>query len=211
MDQKKSTLILSTAYLGPVSYFANFLKYSTIIIEQYENYNKQSYRNRCIICSANGALPLSIPVKKTNGTKTLIRDIKIDYDTPWNKIHLRGIESGYKNAPFYEQYIDLLLPFYTKQHPFLLDFNLQLTGMILKEMGIDSHYSLSNTFIQPDKYTDDMRYTLHPKKSIDLIKIRYHQVFESRYGFMPDMSIIDLLFNEGPYCLSILRDCVETE
>ena len=104
-------LLLSTAYFPPIAYFCAIKQYGSVYIEQYENFGKQSYRNRCEIMTANGVIPLTVPVAKAN-SKTCIKDLKIVYQTNWQKLHYKGIESAYKNSPYYEYYIDDLIPFF---------------------------------------------------------------------------------------------------
>ena len=111
--------LLTTAYFPPIAYFSCLKKAEVTYIEQYENFGKQSYRNRCEIMTANGVIALTVPVAKAN-SKTLIKDLKIVYPTPWQKLHFRGIESAYKNSPYYEYYIDDLMPFFEKQETYLL-------------------------------------------------------------------------------------------
>ena len=115
--------LLTTAYFPPIAYFSCLKKAEVTYIEQYENFGKQSYRNRCEIMTANGVIALTVPVAKAN-SKTLIKDLKIVYPTPWQKLHFRGIESAYKNSPYYEYYIDDLMPFFEK-HP----LSITLRGM----------------------------------------------------------------------------------
>ena len=122
--------LLTTAYFPPIAYFSCLKKAEVTYIEQYENFGKQSYRNRCEIMTANGVIALTVPVAKAN-SKTLIKDLKIVYPTPWQKLHFRGIESAYKNSPYYEYYIDDLMPFFEKQETYLFDHNLAILTTIL--------------------------------------------------------------------------------
>ncbi len=199
-------IILSTAYLAPIQYFTKFVKYDKVIIEAHENFIKQTYRNRCKIYGANGELSLTIPVKKSN-PKTKIKELLIDYDTNWRKLHWKSIESAYNSSPFFEYYIDDFLPFFTKKHKYLFDFNTELLIMILEILDINTNIEFTDKYFHNEYELDDFREQIHPKKrNVDknFIAIEYTQVFQSKYGFIPNLSIVDLLFNEGPNSFSVL-------
>jgi len=207
------TALLSTSYLGPVQYFTKFLMHPVQIIEQYDHYIKQTYRNRCNIMGANGILPLSIPVLKGQAHKTYVRDIRIDYNKKWQKLHWRSIESAYRHSPFFEFYIDEYSPFYEKRFEFLLDFNVALLEMILKALEIDNTINYSREFINGDMEDyADYREAINPKRDLSsdplFVPVSYHQVFAERIGFKANLSIIDLLFNEGPNARSVLEQCI---
>ncbi|MDK2977975.1 MAG: hypothetical protein PWP52_689 [Bacteroidales bacterium] len=201
-------VILSTAYLPPVQYFTKLIQYDDILIEAHENFIKQTYRNRCNIYGANGLLALSIPVKKIN-TKTKIKDIVIDYDTNWPKMHWKSIESAYRSSAFFEFYADYLVPFYHKKYQFLIDFNHDLLNMLAEQLEIDINFSYSDKYSFPEDVPfDDFRDIIHPKKKQndpDFKVKKYFQVFSDKHGFISNLSIIDLLFNTGPEALQYLK------
>ena len=207
------TALLSTSYLGPVQYFTKFLMHPVQIIEQYDHYIKQTYRNRCNLMGANGILPLSIPVLKGQAHKTYVRDIRIDYDKKWQKLHWRSIESAYRHSPFFEFYMDEYSPFYEKRFEFLLDFNAALLEMILQALEFDNTVDYSRGFIDAcrEDYAD-YREAIHPKRDLSpdpfFVPVTYRQVFAERLGFKANLSIIDLLFNEGPNARSVLEQCI---
>ena len=204
MNQK---VLLSTAYFAPIQYYSKLLKYKQVFIEVYDNFNKQTYRNRCKIYGANGVLQLSIPVKKTN-PKTLVKDIYIDYDTNWRKMHWKSIESAYKSSPYFEFYEDELSPFFEKKTKFLIDLNSELQSVILNMLDESIKINYTNDFIWiGDSEFDDFREKIHPKKEIedqDFASEEYNQVFIEKHGFIPNLSILDLLFNEGPNAINFL-------
>jgi hypothetical protein len=207
-NENISEVVLSTAYLAPVQYYSKLAGYDKIFIERFENYSKQSYRNRCTIFAANGPLSLVIPVKKNNKLKTLISDIKIDYTSNWQKIHLKSIESAYNSSPFYQYYIDELLPYFSRQYSFLIDFNTDLQKVIMKLLNIDKQILFTEEYLKsPSQNTHDFRQTIHPKKIIAdslFSPVDYYQVFAVKFGFLPNLSIIDLLFNVGNNASEIL-------
>lgn len=192
-------IILSTAYLPPVEYFSLILANGNPKLEKWENYGKQSYRNRCHIYSANGLLTLNIPIERSSESKVNIADTKIDYSYAWQVRHWRAIESAYMSSPFFEYYCDDLQPFFFKNEIFLYDFNLKLIDLLIKLLGANVKVGETESFIK--SYPNgDYRYNIHPKeKNLDIIKNgQYQQVFAHKFGFIPNLSIIDLLFNEGP-------------
>ena len=138
--------LLTTAYFPPIAYFSCLKKAEVTYIEQYENFGKQSYRNRCEIMTANGVIALTVPVAKAN-SKTMIKDLKIVYPTPWQKLHFRGIESAYKNSPYYEYYIDDLMPFFEKQETYLFDHNLAILTTILDFLKLKRDIRLTTDYI----------------------------------------------------------------
>jgi len=180
-----------------------------VMIEAYETYPKQTYRNRCRIMTANGVLPMSIPVSKTEGRKTKTKDIRIFYDEPWHRMHWRSIDAAYSNSPFYLYYKDELEGFYHKKFTFLLDMNMEIVRTIFRIMGIQTDIDLTGDYEHEKEGITDLRTHISPKKPVDQTHfIKYHQVFEERFGFIADLSIIDLLFNEGPASLGILNSVV---
>ncbi|MFW6328372.1 MAG: WbqC family protein [Bacteroidota bacterium] len=212
----KNEILLSTAYLGPVLYFAQMLKYKNVLIEQHETYPKQTYRNRCIIYGANGPVVLTIPVKKPHGSKTKTKDILLDYDTSWAKNHWRTIFSAYNSSPFFEYFKDDLAPFYQKKFKYLLAFNLSLQNTLLESIQMNINIELTRDFITENHHLNDFRYLIHPKKDNGFNKIykkpvQYTQVFSEKHGFISNLSIIDLIFNEGPNTLNILKQVINTK
>lgn len=193
------SVLFSTAYFPPVSWFSVFMAYDERFIEAYENYSKQSYRNRCIIYSANGAMPLIIPVTKTTGNHTLIKDIIIDYKQNWCVNHWRAIEAAYSRTPYFIHYNEALKSILFKKHHFLLDLNNELLLQLLKFLRTDN-----TDFYLTEKYVshpvNDKRVAIHPKRFHfkNCAQQEYFQPFSHKHGFIKDLSIIDLLFNFGP-------------
>jgi len=193
-------LILTTAYLPPVVYISAVANHSASFIEAHENYSKQSYRNRCTIATANGPLNLIIPVQKVKPGKNLVTKVLIDNEYKWQKLHWGAIVSAYKNSPFFEYYEPDLLPFYTNSFGNLFEFNLLLVKCLLKTLKITPIISLTEKFSEQfDLSVLDLREMIHPKKPLPMFNtLPYKQVFFEKYGFIPNLSIIDLIFNTGP-------------
>lgn len=190
-------IILSTAYLPPVSYFGAMLEENEIWLEACENYVKQSYRNRCRIATANGIETLSIPVESNSGKKNQIRDVRISSHGNWQQIHWKALTSAYMNSPFFEYYQDDFLPFYEKKWTFLWDYNLELLTLILHLLDISTQINITEKYENTHLVFRDLRENIHPKKESLFHVEPYYQVFENKFGFLQDLSIVDLLFNMG--------------
>ena len=199
------TAYLSSAYLAPVEYYTKLLAYDKIFIEQHDHYMKQTYRNRCTITGPDGELALSIPTVKPDTPKCPMKDIRISDHGNWRHLHWNAIESAYNNTPFFEYYKDDFRPFYEKKYEFLFDFNEELCRLVCEL--IDIHPAEYKMEFPADEA--DFREIIHPKKDFRtadtaFVPQPYYQVFESKLGFLPNLSIIDLLFNMGPESLLIL-------
>jgi hypothetical protein len=196
--------ILSTAYLAQIEYYVVLANSERILLEQHEYYQKQSYRNRCRIATANGIMDLSIPVDSTG--KTPMRDLRISDHGNWQTHHWRSIETAYNSSPFFEYYADDFRPFFEKKWLFLWDFNLALLNKTLELLDIETKIELTEQY-KPETSDNflDLRAAIHPKKEISLLLKPYYQIFETKFGFMPNMSIIDLLFNMGNEAQLILK------
>ncbi|MFA5851011.1 MAG: WbqC family protein [Bacteroidales bacterium] len=206
MNDSHKCCYLTTAYLPPIEYVRLISKSDFTLIEKFEKYQKQSYRSRCHIYSANGILPLIIPVSRENGHSVNISEIKIDYTKKWQKQHWRAIVSAYKNSPFFEYYQDDIVPFYIEEEELLFNFNSKVLKTILNLIGVDYNLGTTDSF-QNTYLNGDFRELIHPKRETTLMKNengRYHQVFAHKHGFIQNLSVLDLLFNEGPDALSYL-------
>ena len=207
--EKEPAILLSTSYLPPIQYISKFLL-GKVLIENDENYSKQTWRNRCVITGPNGIQALVVPVKRGSFHKIHIKDVEVDYDLPWVRNHLRTFHTAYKHSPFYEYYIEDLEQVYRKKIRFLLGLNSTLLEILLKLPDLPAIISYTGKYYRPGSEENmlDYRESIHPKKRmVDPFfqPVPYHQVFEDRYEFQPNLSIIDLLFNEGPDSLSIIR------
>jgi len=195
-----STVLLSTAYLAPVEYYVQMCRHPQATIEVHCNYIKQTYRNRCVIASANGCQTLSIPIVKPDSLKCPTKDIRIAEHGNWRHLHWNAIVSAYNSTPFFEYYEDDFRPFYEKPAGFLFDFNEELRELVCSLLDISPAVSYSTKYIfSPSADVLDLRETIHPKKESLMQNFRpYYQVFEAKQDFQANLSIIDLLFNMGP-------------
>jgi len=199
-------ICLTSAYLAPVEYYSALAKADTVFLEHCEFYEKQSYRNRCNIAGANGQLALTIPVEKSKGSRMLTRDVRISEHSDWQLQHWRSIESAYNSTPFFEYYKDDLIPFYEKNWTFLWDFNTEIQTKMLELLDLQVDVQLTKEYkVDFDENVQDVRNSIHPKKETEVGSFKtYYQVFEQRFGFIPNLSSIDLLFNMGNESILIL-------
>ena len=204
------TIFLTSAYLAPVSYYAKLAHYDKVVIEQHDNYTKQTYRNRCTIAGPEGEIALTIPTEKPHGSKCPMKDIRISDHGNWRHLHWNAISSAYNNTPFFEYYKDDFRPFYEKKYDFLHDYNEELRELVCSLIDLEPNVTYSEEYKM--EFADgevDFRELIHPKKDFKLadpefVAQPYYQVFDTRNGFQPNLSIIDLLFNMGPESLLVL-------
>ena len=213
-------MLLSTAYFPPVSWFAAVAKDLTlspdrvipskVVLEASENYQKQSYRNRCRIYTSNGVENLSVPVVHEGGTFRLpITSIKVEYTTPWILRTERALDSAYLTSAYYEYYRDEIFSILESRPETLWELDMRLTEYLLEKTGISAEISLTESY-DPAPQADDYRDVIHPKRPNSILhdlqlEKPYFQVFAGKHGFIPDLSVIDLLFNEGPDSILYLK------
>lgn len=216
-------MLLSTAYFPPIEYFAKIaegfslspdgMKPSVVYIEARENYQKQSYRNRCKFYADNGMQTLNVPIVHEGGTFCHPIDrIRVDWSTPWVIRSQRAIMAAYESSPYFEYYKDDLFAIMDSGIPTLFGLNMAITEFFLRKTGIPAELRLTDCFHAeaPAMYGEDLRYVIHPKKENCILedlglKKPYYQVFARKYGFIPNLSVMDLLFNEGPDSIMYLK------
>jgi hypothetical protein len=196
----QSLAIFPLFYLPPVSYFSAVQQFDyEIIVERYEHFPKQTYRNRARIYSPNGILDLIVPVIKGANVHTRMKDVRISYDFNWQRIHWMSLQTCYRSSAYFEYYEDELAPFYHKKFNYLFDYNLELLQWLLQQLKKKPMLSFTEEYTEVENGLVDYRTKIHFKKE-DLSQSfsQYYQVFEDRRGFLPNLSIVDLLFNQGP-------------
>ncbi len=191
-------ILLPCFYLAPVAYYAVLLHSDRALVEIHDRYRRQSYRNRCIIGGANGPLALSVPIEKPASPRTCTKDIRVSDHGNWRHLHWNAILSAYNSTPFFQYYEDDFRPFFEKKHCFLHDFNEELRMLACRLLGIETPVTYTTAYMEnPGEDVRDLREAIHPKHPLGLETAPYYQVFAGKHGFLPNLSIIDLLFNLG--------------
>ena len=200
-------LLSHPLYLAPVPLYAQLYKCDALVINGDEPFVKQTFRNRAVIATENGAQSLTIPVIHDGG-RTAMRDVRISEHGNWRHQHWNAMVSAYRKSPFFDYYADDFAHFYEERDGFLMDFNMRLHNIISELIGLDRSVRIVDNGHRPDACID-LRHISEPKSLttiLDYYPLPYYQVFEQRNGFIPNISIMDLLFNMGPESLIILRD-----
>ena len=207
-DTFLSTIIIDCQYFAPVNAINALFQFSNIKIEQYESWQKMSFRNRMVVAGSNGPVHLSVPLEKGRDQRMLVKEVRISQTESWQKQHLRTIESAYRRSPFFEFYQNGVQDLLQKKHQFLLDLNLEIFDWLKKVLGNQSTLSLTEQFLKeyPPQMVDLRNYFLPKNYRQMTIPFTYGQVFEERLGFLPNLSILDLLFCCGPNAKVLLKD-----
>ncbi|MEJ5996055.1 WbqC family protein [Pedobacter sp. Du54] len=195
----QSSAIFPLFYLPPVSYFTSLKEQNfEFLIENHEHLPKQTYRNRATIASPDGTLDLILPLVKGSKNHTSIKDVKLSYDSKWQRLHWLSLQTCYRSSAYFEFYEDGLAPFYEKRFEFLFDFNMELLNWIFKQIKINPIFDLTVEYEKQISSALDFRNKFN-KNDIHNYKMKeYFQVFSDRNTFIPNLSCVDLLFNQGP-------------
>ena len=198
-----TTALLQTTYFGPVQWYQKLKRYDHCVIEQYDSYQKQTYRNRCVIATANGLQALTVPVDHSPLTIDHVqcKDLRISDHNQWRRVHWNALQSAYSESPFFEYYADDIRPFFEQKYEFLIDFNEAIRQKMCELLDIETSVSYSSGFRVHGSGVRDFREVIHAKHPQDDPEFQprsYWQVFQHRYGFQPNLSILDLLFCMGP-------------
>ncbi|TKC09480.1 WbqC family protein [Pedobacter frigoris] len=196
----QSSAIFPLFYLPPISYFSGLKDFEgNFIIEKDEHFPKQTYRNRARIYSPNGILDLIVPVIKGSKVHTKVKDVKISNDYNWQRLHWKSLESCYRNSAYFEYYEDELAHFYNTKFDYLFEYNTQLLQWMLKQLKKETSLQFTAEYDKDIPVELDFRSKLHFKNTVSDTGFKpYFQVFDDRHGFIPNLSIVDLLFNQGP-------------
>ena len=212
-----TTALLQTTYFGPVQWYQKLKRYDHCVIEQYDSYQKQTYRNRCVIATANGLQALTVPVDHSPLTIDHVqcKDLRISDHNQWRRVHWNALQSAYSESPFFEYYADDIRPFFEQKYEFLIDFNEAIRQKMCELLDIETSVSYSSGFrvqdsgfrvqgsgfmVQGSGFMDfrEVIHAKHPQDDPEFQPRSYWQVFQHRYGFQPNLSILDLLFCMGP-------------
>ena len=204
-------VLLSTAYWPNLHYFYYVFNNGNILIEKHEHYQKQSFKNRTQILTANGVLNLSIPVINGN-SKQIITDVEISYKENWQKQHWRAIISAYKNSPYFEFFEDDIKQFYTSEFQYLFPYNFNQLQLILKLLKQTKEINFTSSY-EENFNGIDLRKVIHPKLSFNndnvvskTLNVPYYQIFENKFSFIPNLNILDILFNTGLNTVKLLKN-----
>lgn len=200
----QSSAIFPLFYIPPVSYFTALKEQNfSFSLEKQEHFPKQTYRNRANIASPDGILDLVVPVIKGSKVRTPYKDVKISYDAKWQRLHWLSLQTCYRSSAYFEYYEDGFVSFYEKKYDFLFDYNLELLQWIFKQLKINPTVNFTEEYFKETNGLD-LRESFN-KKTIHAIETKsYFQVFSDRNEFIPNLSIVDLLFNQGPQTKSYL-------
>lgn len=208
----EKNILLSSAYLAPVEYYTKLYAYDKVYVERFDHYMKQTYRNRCVIASASGPLALTIPTEKNDELKCLMKDMRISDHGNWRRVHWNAFVASYRHSPFFDYYADEFHVFFERKYEFLYDFNMDLCRWVCRQIDLQPCMLPTGYYVASPEAADDFRERIHPKKPCQSYDPQfeakpYYQVFDAQTGFLPNLSIVDLLFNMGSESLLVLRDC----
>ncbi|WP_136480092.1 WbqC family protein [Cognatitamlana onchidii] len=198
-------IVIHPTYFPSIAQFVTMVKAKTIWLETEDNFVKQTYRNRCYIYGANGKLALNIPVVHTQKNRQKYKDVKIFNEDSWQSNHWKSLLSAYRTSPFFEYYEDDLKPLFSSPTENLLDFNLKCFNTICDCLQVDFSIFKTITFQKETRDKSDFRFLVNAKKETEQTLSKYTQVFASKHGFLRNLSILDLLFNEGPNSINYLE------
>ncbi|ATA74148.1 MULTISPECIES: WbqC family protein [Capnocytophaga] len=196
--------MLESVLLHP-TYFPSIAQFYWIlnrpcVLEVSDNYQKQTLRNRAYIYGANGKQALNLPIKHVGGEtgRQLFKDVKVENHFPWQRLHWKSLETAYRTSPFFEYYEDDLRPIFEKNYTFLLDVNMDTIETVLACLQTDINFDKTVSYEATPKHLKDARILTNAKKELPVEMTEYHQIFSDKHGFIPNLSILDLLFHEGP-------------
>ena len=196
--------ILFLPYFGNIEFYSILKSCESPIFEIWDTYPKQTFRNRTQILGANGILDLSIPIKKPKGSKSKTCEIEIDYSENWQKIHLKSLESAYKNSPYFDYYANNIFDLIEQNDTLLIEKNKNILQVTSQLIGISTEIKTSEDYIK-NEGAKDFRTSISPKIKSNFKHNNWIQVFADRFEFQPNLSILDLLFNEGPNTVNFLN------
>ena len=199
-------ILINPNYFPNIHQFTQIIKADNIIFEVSDNYQKQTFRNRTYIYGANGKLGLFIPVIHTHKKRELFKDVKISYDINWMDLHLKSLQSAYRSSPYFEYFEDDFIKLYSEREKFLADFNIKCIKLICNLLDLDLDFKISNEYVEKTNDIIDLRDLSNARKEKKIETPQYIQVFESKHGYINNLSILDLIFSEGPNSVSLITN-----
>lgn len=200
--------LLTSTYFGPVQWYQKLNQSDCCLIERHDHFVKQTYRNRCVIATTSGLQALTVPIERYEGAHCEMRDIRISNHGSWRHLHWNALQSAYGESPFFEFYADDLRPFFERRWKFLFDFNTAITRKMCELLDIHPQIAFTEAYASAEEEgVTDFRDAIRPKHPLPddgFRPRRYYQVYEQKHGFQPNLSILDLLFNEGPEAILYL-------
>ena len=196
-------ILIHPTYFPSISHYVAMAKADSITLEMEDNFQKQTNRNRMYIYSANGLQLLNIPVKHLKNNHQMSKDIQLETEFDWQKQHFKSLEAAYRSSPFFEFFEDIIMPVFEKDYKFLMDLNLDTMSIISKCIGIKTKFMQTEEFHKETDLVDFRNLAAGKKDQTEITP--YTQVFGEKYGFINNLSVLDLLFNEGRYSLEYLR------
>ena len=200
-----NTILIHPTYFPSISHFVAMAQADSVTMEMEDNFQKQTNRNRTLIYSPNGIQLLNIPIKHTREKHQKIKDVKLETAFDWQKQHFKSLEAAYRTSPFFEYFEDAMMPIFTKKHIFLMDLNIETMAIVSKCIGMSFEYNETKEYFHEAPDFIDFRNLVNGKKDTSSFE-SYTQVFGDKHGFLNNLSILDLLFNEGRYALDYLKN-----
>lgn len=197
-------ILIYPTYFPSISHFIAMAQAETITFEMEDNFQKQTNRNRMYIYSPNGIQLLNVPVKHSKEIHQKTKDVRIENDFDWQKQHFKSLDAAYRSSPFFEYFEDDILPIFEKKHDFLMDLNLEAIAIVSKCLGMPLNYQMTSEYFNDVAGVTDFRSLANGKKDTTIIE-PYTQVFDDKHDFINNLSILDLLFNEGRYVMDYLK------
>jgi hypothetical protein len=199
-------ILIHPNYFPNIHQFTQIIKANNILFEVSDNYQKQTFRNRTYVYGANGKLGLFIPVIHSHKNRELFKDVKISYESNWMVLHLKSLQSAYRSSPYFEYFEDDFIKLYSKKEKFLADFNIKCIKLISNLLDLNLDFKISNEYVEKTNDIIDLRDLSNARKEKKIETPKYIQVFESKHGYINNLSIIDLIFSEGPNSVSLITN-----
>ena len=200
------SILIHPTYFPSIANFVAIINSKQVTFEVCDNYQKQTYRNRMFIAGPNGKLPLTVPVIYSQNNRPLYKDVEISYDSNWQDLHWKSIQTAYSSSPFFEFYEDDLKPLFKLNTTNLMTFNFKCFDVILECLQLDLKYNTSTHYRKDYNNLEDFRYLVDNRKETCQPFQPYIQVFNDKYSFLPNLSILDLICNEGPNAIMYLEN-----